>query len=169
MRPHVEIIDERDLIQHPAEFQHATGSAEQRNLSYDEEDGSASLKVRFTSDWSRPAGVHHAATEWYVLSGQVTIGDTALGPHGFWMAPTGVWTPAVSVAEGTEILLFREGGDWHFDIADADRDFVREDQKLVVLDTAAMPWIDVKDGSPMRFDLGGTPSPASTSSCCSAM
>lgn len=159
MRPHVEIIDERDLIQHPAEFQHATGSAEQRNLSYDEEDGSASLKVRFTSDWSRPAGVHHAATEWYVLSGQVTIGDTELGPHGFWMAPTGVWTPAVSVAEGTEILLFREGGDWHFDIADADRDFVREDQKLVVLDTAAMPWIDVRDGSPMRFDLGGTPVP----------
>ncbi|GAB4586554.1 DUF4437 domain-containing protein [Nocardia sp. IFM 10818] len=159
MRPHVELIDERDLISHIAEFEHAAGSAVQRNLSYDEEDGSASLKVTFTSDWSRPGGVHRAETEWYVLSGQVTIGDTVLGPEGFWMAPTGVWTPPIAVIAGTEILLFREGGDWRFDLADADREFVRPDQKLVVLDSAAMPWIDVKDGSPMRFDLGGTPVP----------
>ena len=54
MRPHVEIIDEQDLIWHQAEFVHATGSAEQRNLSYDEEDGSLSAKVRFNTDWTRP-------------------------------------------------------------------------------------------------------------------
>ncbi|MEU4317837.1 DUF4437 domain-containing protein [Nocardia fluminea] len=159
MRPHVELIDDRDLITHHAEFPHATGTAEQRHLSYDEEDGSASLKVAFTSDWSRPAGVHVAETEWFVLSGQVVIGDTVLGPSGFWMAPTGVLTPALTVTAGTEILLFRERGNWHFEPADADRDFVRPDQKLVVHDAAAMPWIDVKDGSPMRFDLGGTPVP----------
>jgi hypothetical protein len=159
MRAHVELIDERDLIWHVAEFEHATGTAEQRNLSYDEEDGSASVKVRFTSDWSRPAGVHVAETEWLVLSGQVTIGDTVLGPEGYWHAATGVLTPALSVTAGTEVLLFREYGDWHFELADADRPTVREDQGLIVLDTAAMPWIDVKDGSPMRFDLGGTPVP----------
>ncbi|WP_067860869.1 DUF4437 domain-containing protein [Nocardia shimofusensis] len=159
MRAHVEIIDEKDLIWHVAEFRHATGTAEQRNLSYDEEDGSASLKVRFTSDWSRPAGVHHAETEWYVLSGSVTIGDTELGAQGYWHAPIGVLTPALAVAEGTEILLFREGAAWQFDPADAGWDTVRPDQQLVVLNTAEMPWIDVKDGSPMRFDLGGTPVP----------
>ena len=159
MRPHVELIDKRDLIDHIAEFEHATGTAIQRNLSYDEEDGSASLEVRFTSDWTRPAGVHRAETEWYVLAGQVTVGDTVLGPEGFWMAPAGVLTPPISVAEGTEILLFRERADWRFEPASADRDFVRPDQTLVVLDSAAMPWIDVKDGSPMRFDLGGTPVP----------
>ncbi|MGW0247429.1 DUF4437 domain-containing protein [Nocardia goodfellowii] len=159
MRPHVELIDEKDLIEHVAEFEQATGNAVQRNLSYDEEDGSASLKVRFTSDWSRPAGVHHADTEWFVLTGQVTIGDTVLGPEGFWMAPKGVHTPAISVTAGTEILLFREHGDWHFDLTDADRDFVRADQELIVRNSAEMPWIDVKDGSPMRFDLGGTPVP----------
>ncbi|WP_436775838.1 DUF4437 domain-containing protein [Yinghuangia sp. YIM S09857] len=159
MRPHVELIDERDLIWHTAEFAHATGTAEQRNLSYDEEDGSASLKVRFTGAWSRPAGVHHAETEWYVLSGQVVVGETVLASGGFWMAPAGVLTPPITVAEGTEILLFREYGDWSFDLADADRPGVREDQRFVVVDSAAMPWIDVKDGSPMRFDLGGTPVP----------
>ncbi|MEU7820918.1 DUF4437 domain-containing protein [Catellatospora sp. NPDC049133] len=159
MRPHVELIDERDLIWHIAEFQHAQGAAEQRNLSYDEEDGSASLKVRFTGDWSRPAGVHRADTEWYVLSGQVTIGDTVLGPEGYWTAPAGVLTPPLAVAAGTEILLFREHGDWSFEPADSSLDTVRADQELIVLDTAQMPWIDVKDGSPMRFDLGGTPVP----------
>lgn len=159
MRAHVELIDEKDLIWHPAEFQNATGTAEQRNLSYDEEDGSASLKVRFTSDWSRPAGVHAAETEWFVLSGRVVIGDTELGPEGYWTAPLGVHTPAIRVDAGTEILLFREFGGWDFEFADTDRDFVRADQKLVVLESAAMPWIDVKDGSPMRFDLGGTPVP----------
>jgi hypothetical protein len=159
MRPHVELVDERDLIWHIAEFAHATGTAEQRNLSYDEEDGSASLKVRFTSDWSRPAGTHAAETEWLVLSGQVTIGDTVLGEGGYWHAPIGVWTPAIEVTAGTEVLLFREFGDWSFEPGDAPLDSVRDDQQLIVLDTAAMPWIDVKDGSPMRFDLGGTPVP----------
>lgn len=159
MRAHVELVDERDLLWHPAELPGATGTAEQRHLSYDEEDGSASLKVRFTSDWSRPAGVHHAETEWYVLSGQVTIGDTVLGPDGYWMAPIGVHTPALTVAAGTEVLLYREYGDWSFDATDASRESVRDDQVLVVLDSAVMPWIDVKDGSPMRFDLGGTPVP----------
>ena len=164
MRPHVELIDERDLIWHQAEFVHATGTAEQRNLCYDEEDGSLSAKVRFTSDWTRPAGVHHAETEWFVLGGQVTLhhrdgSDEVMGEGGYWMAPTGVLTPALSVAEGTEILFFREYGDWHFDLADADRDGVRPDQVLVVRHSAQEDWIPVEIGSPMRFDLGGTPVP----------
>ena len=46
MRPHVEFVDIKDLIWHMAEFPHASGDAEQQNLSYDEEDGSASLRVR---------------------------------------------------------------------------------------------------------------------------
>ena len=71
MRPHVELIDEKDLLWHPAELTHCSGEARQRNLSYDEEDGSASLKVHFDTDWSRPGGVHSAETEWFVLSGQV--------------------------------------------------------------------------------------------------
>jgi hypothetical protein len=159
MRAHVELVDERDLIWHLAELPHGTGTAKQKNLSYDEEDGSASLQVLFTSDWNRPAGVHHAETEWYVLEGQVTVGDTVLGPEGYWMAPTGVWTPEITVAAGTEILLFREYGDWAFEPADASWETVREDQVLVVLQSSEMPWIRVEDGSPMRFDLGGTPVP----------
>jgi len=159
MRPHVELIDEKDLIWHAAEFVHAAGTAEQRNLCYDEEDGSLSAKVRFTSDWSRPAGVHHAETEWFVLSGQVRLGDEVLTEGGYWMTPAGVWTPPLSVTDGTEILLFREYGDWQFDPADAGLPTVRDDQVLVVHHTAQEEWLPVEIGSPMRFDLGGTPQP----------
>jgi len=159
MRPHVEIIDEADLIWHPAEFVGASGTAEQRNLAYDEEDGSVSAKVRFTSDWTRPAGVHDAETEWFVLSGTVHLGDEVLGEGGYWMAPTGVLTPPIRVEAGTEILLFREYGDWGFHEAAADRDGVRPDQVLVVHHSAQEEWIPVEIGSPMRFDLGGTPQP----------
>ena len=41
MRPHVELIQQSDLCWHPAELHGGTGRVMQRNLSYDEEDGSA--------------------------------------------------------------------------------------------------------------------------------
>ncbi|MFT5222493.1 MAG: hypothetical protein ACI867_000796 [Glaciecola sp.] len=158
MRPHVELIDDRDYIWHMAEFVGADGMARQKNLAYDEEDGSNSSKVLFDSDWTRPAGVHHAETEWFVLEGQVQIGDETLLKGGYWQAPKGVWTPPIKVHKGTEILLFREYGDWGFDVTSKDRDFVREDQKLTVV-SEEQPWLSVEEGSPMRFDLGGTPVP----------
>jgi len=159
MRPHVELIDAEDLIWHIAELEHATGTAQQQNLCYDEEDGSVSARVKFTSDWQRPSGVHNALTEWYILEGEVTLGDQTLVAGDYWAAPKGVCTPAISVKKGTLILLFREYGDWVFEPCSADKDFVRKDQKLVVAHSSKMDWIDVESGSPMRFDLGGTPVP----------
>jgi len=159
MRPHVELIDCDDLIWHPAELPGSTGTARQQNLAYDEEDGSLSARITFDTEWSRPAGVHAAETEWFVLSGEVRLGDEVLGEGGYWMAPTGVWTPAITVQPGTVVLLFREYGDWTFTEADGDRDGVRPDQVLVVVHSAQQEWIPVEIGSPMRFDLGGTPVP----------
>ncbi|WGL16299.1 DUF4437 domain-containing protein [Microbulbifer bruguierae] len=159
MRPHVELIDEKDLIFHTAELMGGTGTARQRNLSYDEEDGSASLKVHFDTDWSRPAGIHTAQTEWYVLEGEVKIGDEVLKEGGYWCTPKGVLCPPLEAKAGTVILLFREYGDWQFTEADKNADFVRPDQELVIKRSNEMDWIDVVDGSPMRFDLGGTPVP----------
>ncbi len=159
MRPHVELVDEKDLIWHPAELVGGSGTALQRNLAYDEEDGSVSAKIRFETDWTRPQGVHVAQTEWYVLEGEVTLGDEKLGPGGYWMTPAGVVAPALSVSAGTEILYFREFGDWRFEATDTPWDNLREDQQLIIKRTDEMDWIDVVDGSPMRFDLGGTPVP----------
>lgn len=159
MRPHVELIDEKDLIWHPAELVGGTGTAVQRNLAYDEEDGSVSAKIRFETDWSRPAGVHVAQTEWYVLEGEVCLGEEALVAGDYWMTPAGVVAPTLSAKAGTEILYFREYGDWRFEITDKPGKGLREDQQLIIRKTSEMDWIDVVDGSPMRFDLGGTPVP----------
>lgn len=159
MRPHVEMIDEKDLIFHPAELVGGTGTARQRNLSYDEEDGSCSAKIHFDTEWTRPAGVHVAQTEWYVLEGEVQVGDEVLKEGGYWMTPAGVVAPALKVKAGTVVLYFREYGDWGFEATEQPWDSVRPDQKLVIKRTDEMDWIDVVDGSPMRFDLGGTPVP----------
>ena len=160
MRPHVELVDEKDLIWHMAELPHGTGEARQRNLNYDEEDGAASLLVEFQTDWQRGPGLHAAQTEWFVLEGRITIGDHVLCEGGYWCAPRGVSTPAVSADAGTRVLLFREYADWAFTPA-ADGAVIDE-EGLTVLDSKAMDWYDVVDpehGSPMDFERGGTPVP----------
>lgn len=159
MRPHVELIDEKDLIFHPAELIGGVGTALQKNLSYDEEDGSCSAKIHFETEWTRPAGIHVAQTEWYVLEGEVQIGDETLKAGGYWCTPAGVVCPALKAQAGTVILYFREYGDWKFIETEQAAETVRDDQKLVIKRTDEMDWIDVVDGSPMRFDLGGTPVP----------
>lgn len=161
MRPHVELIDETDLLWHPAELPCGVGEARQRHLSYDEENGAASLKVEFTSKWQRPAGRHAAQTEWYVLSGEVQIGEHHLQAGGYWCAPKGTPTPQILVTAGTEILLFREYADWQFQVDDVSGSEL-DQSALVVRNTAAMEWYDVIDpdnGSPMDFERGGTPVP----------
>jgi hypothetical protein len=146
MRPHVELIHEGDYVWHPAELPHGEGEAVQRNLSVDEEDGSASTRVNFPSDWSRPDGYHVADTEWYVLDGEIGIGDRVLGRGAYVHAPKGRVMPAVRAAEGTRILLYREFGGWEFIRTDRSADWARED--LIVLDTEAMEWAPVDKPGP---------------------
>ena len=160
MRPHVELVDEQDLLWHVAELPHGNGEARQRNLCYDEENGAASLSIEFLTDWSRAAGQHAAQTEWFILSGEVKLGDTILREGGYWCAPRGVPAPRIEVKAGTRVLLFREYADWGF--TPADQDTTETDARIVVKDSEAMDWFDVQDpenGSPMDFDRGGTPVP----------
>ena len=159
MRPHVELVDEKDLLWHPAEMPHGEGEARQRNLCYDEEDGAASLLVEFVTDWSRSAGLHAAQTEWFVLEGTIRVGDTELGEGGYWCAPRSVTAPAIQATAGTRILLFREYGDWQFTPAAGE---VEYDERNVTMNSAGMDWYDVTHpvhGSPMDFERGGTPVP----------
>ena len=146
MRPHVELIQEADYIFHPGEFPKAEGKALQKNLSLDEEDGSGSLRVDFISDWGRPGGRHVADTEWYVLEGEIQVGDRRLGPGGYFHAPKDVAMPYVKAKEGTRVLLYREYGDWGFEETDQNHTDAREE--LTVLDTGAMQWQDVQVAGP---------------------
>lgn len=158
MRPHVELIDEKDLLWHIAELPHGEGEARQQNLCYDEENGAASLRVSFDTDWRRGPGLHAAQTEWFVLEGAVQIGEHTLGKGGYWCAPQGTATPEIRATAGTKILLFREFADWGFTPgAESNPD---AELPLEVKDSEAMEWYDVLDpekGSPMDFERGGTP------------
>jgi hypothetical protein len=146
MRPHVELIQEEDYIWHPVELPGGEGKAVQRNLSVDEEDGSASMRVDFLSDWGRPAGFHHADVEFYVLEGEMRIGERALGQGGYLHAPKGVAIPQLRFKEGTRVLHYREYGDWGFEEATEDRPEARG--SLTVLDTESMTWEKVATPGP---------------------
>jgi len=121
MRPHVELIQQSDLCWHPAELHGGSGRAMQRNLSYDEEDGSCSTKIIFETAWDRPGGYHEADTEWFVLEGKVKMGSETFGPGMYWRAPAGLRVPDISVDKGTEVLIFREYGDWGFSVSETDK------------------------------------------------
>jgi quercetin dioxygenase-like cupin family protein len=162
MRPHVELIDEKDLLWHPAEFFHAQGEARQRHLCYDEENGAASLKVEFLTDWSRPAGLHAAQTEWFVLEGQVQVGDQVLKKGGYFCAPHRAWTPPIKALAGTQVLLFREFAGGAFTPCARDAAGVDPQVEITLKDSESMNWYEVTDpvnGSPMDFKRGGTPVP----------
>jgi hypothetical protein len=122
MRPHIEPIHIDDLVWHEAELPSGRGVAVQQNLSYDEESGAASTRVRFDSDWHRPGGWHAADTEWYVLAGEVELGTQTLGANDYWRAPAGLRVPPMRVAEGTEVLVFREYGSELFTVSGSDRE-----------------------------------------------
>jgi hypothetical protein len=83
VRPHVELIQQADLCYHTPELPRGEGRVRQRNLSYDEENGAASTRLEFDSAWHRPGGYHHADTEWFVLRGQVKVGEQPLYPGGY--------------------------------------------------------------------------------------
>ena len=161
VRPHVELIQQSDLRLHKAEFHGGEGTVYQRNLSYDEESGAASTRLNFETAWHRPGGFHEADTEWYVLRGAVKLGDQMLGPHGYFRAPAGLHVPEISVRAGSEVLLFREYGDWGFSKSDQDRsDFIArggntasdEPGELTVVDTGRLEWMpNIYEGDTQRF------------------
>lgn len=147
MRPHVELIQEDDYVWHPAELVGGEGRASERRLSVDEEDGSSSLRIDFHTDWGRAPGVHHANTEYYVLEGEMTIGDKTMGKGGYVHAQKGVPTEFMKFKEGTKILHYREYGDAGFDATDKPWEGTYED--VIVIDTEQMNYDPVANAGPM--------------------
>jgi hypothetical protein len=151
MRPHVELIQEDDYVWHGAELVTGEGRASERRLSVDEEDGSSSLRVDFHTDWGRGPGIHHANTEYHILEGSMTYGGKRYGKGAYLYAPQGVTTDAVTFAEGTRILHYREYGDAGFDAVDSAKapGWSSAREKVILLDTEAMNFDAVPNPGPM--------------------
>jgi len=161
VRPHVEAIQQSDLVWHQAELHKVNTAARQRNLSYDEENGAASTRVLFDKAWSQPTGYYHADVEWYVLHGQVRLGERFLGKGSYFRAPAGLRIPQLEVAAGTDVLVFREYGDWGFSPSAKNRSktIVRggntvstEIGELTIADSNRMEWMpNAYEGDTQRF------------------
>jgi hypothetical protein len=161
VRPHVETIQQDDLVWHYAELHKCGARARQRNLSYDEENGAASTRVIFDKAWSQPSGYYHADVEWYVMSGRVRLGERYLGKGAYFRAPAGLCIPKLEVAEGTDVLIFREYGDWGFSPSTKNRSkhvprggntVSPEPGELTVVDAHRMEWMpNAYEGDTQRF------------------
>jgi hypothetical protein len=161
VRPHVETIQQSDLVWHQAELYKVGTTARQRNLSYDEENGAASTRVLFDKAWSRPGGYYHADVEWYVMNGQIRLGERFLGKGCYFRAPAGLWVPKLEVAAGTDVLVFREYGDWGFSPSAKSRSKVvprggntasTETGELTIVDTSRLEWMpNAYEGDTQRF------------------
>jgi len=151
VRPHVELIQEDDYVWHGAELVNGEGRASERRLSVDEEDGSSSLRIDFHTDWGRGPGIHHANTEYYVVEGSMTYGGREMGKGGYVYAPKGVPAEAITFAEGTKVLHYREYGDAGFDAVEnlnAPR-WENAHEDVIVVDSGVMNWDAVPNAGPM--------------------
>ncbi|GID90789.1 DUF4437 domain-containing protein [Amorphoplanes digitatis] len=144
MRAHVELIHEDDYIFHAGELPYGEGGILERRLSVDEEDGSSSLALHATADWGRAAGVPHADTEFYVVSGSLTYGGRELGPGGYLQVPRGVPMDWLKIHEGAHVLHWREYGDCGFDTAVNLGEAARKADaagEVTVVDANAVEWV----------------------------
>ena len=152
MRPHVEMIHEDDYVWHGAELPGSEGRASERRLSVDEEDGSSLPARRLPhrlGPRSRASTMPTPSTS--SCEGPMTYGDKTIGKGGYVYAPKGVPTEAMTFAEGTRLLHYREYGDAGFDAVDSMRAarWAEAREEVIVLDTEAMKFDAVPNPGPM--------------------
>ncbi|QCX27990.1 DUF4437 domain-containing protein [Nocardioides jishulii] len=143
MRPHVEMIHEADYVWHPAELPGGVGEAVERRLSVDEEDGSSSLVLEFVTDWSRPAGVPEADTEFFLVEGEMTYGGRVMAPWEYVHVPKGVPMEELGFRAGSKALHWREYGTSRFVLGGERHPDARGEVTLT--DPNAMEWTSTLD------------------------
>ncbi len=146
MRAHVEMIHEDDYVWHPAELPGGQGDVLEQRFSVDEEDGSSSLMLSFTTDWSRGAGVPHADTEFFVVDGSLEYDGATLGKWEYLHVPRGVPMGALKVSAGSRVLHWREYGPSTFDL-DGDR-WADARGDVTVTDPADLEWTSTIERTP---------------------
>lgn len=143
MRAHVEMIHESDYVLHPAELPGGIGEVEEKRLSADEEDGSASVLLEFVTDWSRGPGVPAANTEFFVLEGSMEYEGATLDAWQYLRVPAGVPMSELKVAAGSRLLHWRDYGTSRFTLGgDRAPGAVGE---VSVVDPGRMEWLSTLD------------------------
>jgi hypothetical protein len=133
-RGHVELVHAADLESEEVPADGWPVGATVTVLSSDRETGELTGILRLPRGYRRGAGHHAAATETFVLSGTLRVGEEVRG-YGFYeFAAPGVGVGPWAVAEGCE-LFFRARGRPDFAGSSG------EAGELVQIDSESMPWV----------------------------
>lgn len=109
MKSHIELVTASDLMVHIARLPGAAGVATERRMSTDEETGGATTLLEFSAPWTQDRGYFAADTEWFVISGSLTLGDRVVPAGGYYRAPRGLVISPLAVDAGTIAISFRDG------------------------------------------------------------
>lgn len=136
-RPHVECVDIKDMPWTPANLPKSTGSARQRVLSMDWDTKAASLYIQLDPGWNRPKGYNHADTEYFVLEGELAIGEYRLYSGCYFRAPRYMAVGPFESSQGALLLYFREGP---ANFAVSQRNMGTVSEEAIFVDTNEMEW-----------------------------
>lgn len=109
-RPHIEFIQSQVLPFNDGVPGGARDGVTSRILSIDEDEGDASLQVRYPPGWSA-AGPHYvdADEELFVLEGSLEINGRVYGKHDYGHLPAGYCRMSMTSPSGAVVLTFLNG------------------------------------------------------------
>ena len=137
-RPHVETLDPDEQAFRPFVGGGLAPGLTVRTLSQDASDGATSALVRVPAGWHQTEPLVWAVdVEFYLLEGDLTIGETRFGPHWYSYRPAGVVNAPARSEQGALLIVFTSG--WLTPGGARPRE-----DAILALDTTMVPW-----GKPM--------------------
>ncbi len=117
-------------------------------LSLDRDTGACSMKMRFDAGYARAPGMSYSDMEFFILQGQLKIGDKVYGPGQYIFLPAGMALGALASEQGCETLMFYNEGEPTFVESDSDHRLAVPQAFINVHAYHDMPWIGTARKSP---------------------
>jgi hypothetical protein len=151
-RPHIEFVQSQALPWRTLPDTAARPGAEVKVLSRDGGSGAVSVILRYPAGWE--IGDAHALDtdeEFFVLAGELAIGDIAYSRHDYAYLPAGYPRASMRVAAGADVLTFFPGPHKNVFGQDQDTDASALIERAA---TADMPWGGDVDPNVVGAGLG---------------
>ena len=139
-RPHIEAYIELRAPWKKMTLRKFPAGMRYRLLSLDSDSGACSLKVRYERGFRLPGGLSYSDMELFVLSGSIEVGGVSHGPGSYWFVPAGVVLPALSAANGAQVLQYYNGGEPSFVASDSDHPDAERDRLAAVDGYQGLAW-----------------------------
>lgn len=109
-RPFIEFIQSQQIGWNSERIEHIRTGAAVRELSVDATSGASSLTIAYPPGWERPEDeVLTVDEEFFVLSGELEIGDITYGRYAYGHLPAGYHRAGMRSAPGAVVMTFFSG------------------------------------------------------------